>query len=65
MVGRCRPRLEAMIMNMRLEMRHLGIRERREKAATRVRTTLRDLVNTAENFLNLSTTTSGTTKLKS
>ena len=62
MVGRWRPRLEAMTMNMRLEMRALGIRERREKAATRVSSTVRDLVNTAENCLTFSNTTSGTTK---
>jgi len=65
MVGRWRPRLDARIMNIRLEMRALGISESREKAATKVSTTVRDLVNTAENCLNLSTITSGTTKLKS
>ena len=62
MVGRWRPRLEAITMNMRLEMRALGIRERRAKAATRVSSTVRDLVNTAENCLTFSSTTSGTTK---
>ena len=62
MVGRCRPRLEAMTMNMRLEMRALGIRERKAKAKARVRSTVRDLVNIAENCLTFSSTTSGTTK---
>jgi len=52
-------------MNMRLEMRALGIRESREKAATRVSSTVRDLENIAVNCLNLSTINWGTTKLKS